>query len=112
MRTAYCPTSHQELASKSARKAYGHVPGHQYHDVDVVISRKADDSVRVHVCESWGSCQGYNEEHGRKEAIGRGESIAEAIRNARERSKAAGIDMEYLEQALSLAEDEAEEEAE
>lgn len=108
MRTAYCPTSHDELASRSAGKAYGHIPGNLYHDVDVVVSRKAT-KFRVHVCESWGSCRGHDEEHGRKEAIGRGESIAEAIRDARQRAKDAGIETEYLESALSLAEDEAEE---
>lgn len=108
MRTAYCPKSHTELASESAGKAYGHVPGQQYHDVDVVVSTRSD-KFRVHICESWGSAQGYDEEHGRREAIGRGDSIREAIEDARERAARAGIETEYLEQALSLAEDAAEE---
>lgn len=108
MRTAYCPKSHDQLASKSAGKEYGHVPGHQYHDVDVVISHRSG-RYRCHACESWGSAQGYDEEHGRREAIGRGESIAEAVRDARTRAHDAGITCEYLEQALSLAEDAAEE---
>lgn len=108
MRTAYCPKSHEELASESAGKAYGHVPGHQYRDVDVVVSRKGE-KFRVHVVESWGSCQGYDEEHGRREAIGRGDSIREAIRDARGRAKECGIECEYLAQALCKAEDTAEE---
>lgn len=108
MRTAYCPKSHKELASESVGVAYGHVPGHQYHDVDVVISRKGDN-FRCHVCESWGSAQGYDEEHGRREAIGRGASIRSAVNDARVRAGAAGITCEYLEQALSKAEDAAEE---
>lgn len=107
MRTAYCPTSHEELAQQSAGAAYGHVPGHQYHDVDVVISRRGD-KFRCHVCESWGSAQGYDEEHGRREAIGRGESIRAAAQDARDRARGAGITCEYLEQALSLVEDAAE----
>ena len=48
------PTSHTELASESAGKSYGHyghAPGHQYHDVDVVISAKGE-RFRVHVVES------------------------------------------------------------
>ena len=108
MRTAYCPKSHTELASESTGRAYGHVPGHQYHDVDVVVSTRSD-KFRVHVCESWGSAQGYDEEHGRREAIGRGDSIRDAIDNARDRAASAGIETEYLEQSLSKAEDAAEE---
>lgn len=108
MRTAYCPKSHEELASESTGNAYGHVPGHQYRDVDVVVSRKGD-KYRVHVVESWGSAQGYDEEHGRREAIGRGDSIREAISDARRRAKDCGIETEYLEQSLCKAEDAAEE---
>ncbi len=108
MRTAYCPKSHDELASESSGKAYGHVPGHQYLDCDVVVSRKGD-KFRVHVVESWGSYQGYDQEHGRREAIGRGDSIREAIGDARTRAKDCGIGIEYLEQSLGKAEDSAEE---
>ena len=110
MRTAYCPKSHKELADESAGVAYGHDPGHQYRDVDVVISSRRG-KYRCHVCESWGSCQGYDEEHGRREAIGRGDSIREAVADARSRAHDAGIKCEYLEQAMSLAEDAAEESA-
>jgi len=108
MRTAYCPKSHDELAKESAGKPYGHVPGHHYLDCDVVVSRKGD-KFRVHIVESWGSCQGYDEEHGRREAIGRGESIGQAIMDARKRAKDCGIGIEFLEQSLSKAEDTAEE---
>jgi hypothetical protein len=104
MRTAYSPKSHEELASESAGKLYGHVPGHQYHDVDVVVSRKGD-KYRVHVVESWGSAQGYDEEHGRREAIGRGDDIPSAMRDAREKAKDSGIVCEYLATALTRAED-------
>jgi hypothetical protein len=109
MRTAYCPKSHDQLASQGAGKEYGHVPGHTYHDVDVVVSRRGEGKYRCHVVESWGSCQGHDEEHGRREAVGRGGSIREAVGEARGRAKEAGVVCEYLEQALSLAEDEAEE---
>jgi len=135
MRTAYSPKpkSHEELASE------------QYHDVDVVVSRRGDryrvhvceswgicqsydeehgrrevigrgssivaachDRYRVHVCQSWGACQGYDEEHGRREVIGYGPSIEAACHNAREHAEA-DINHKYLMQALSLAEDAAEE---
>lgn len=109
MRTAYCPKSHTELASESAGKAYGHVPGHQYHDVDVVVSRTRTGAYRVHVVESYGSAQGYDEEHGRTEVVGRGETLAEACRQARQRAKDAGLNTSYLESAMAKAEDAAEE---
>lgn len=109
MKTAYAPKTHTVLGQASNGNAYGHIPGHQYHDVDVVVSCKAGGKVRVHVCESWGSAQGYDEEHGRREVIGRGVSVREAIDDARCRSKEAGIVCEWLEQSLTQAEDEAEE---
>lgn len=108
MRTAYCPKSHVELSRESVGKAYGYIPGNQYHDVDVVISTRSG-KFRVHVCESWGSSQECNEEHGRRETIGRGDTIRGSIEDAIDRSVLAGITTEYLYQALSLAEDLAEE---
>lgn len=111
-----CPKSHTQLAEEYAGNAYGHVPGSDYHDVYVLVSTRSKNKFRVHVCESWGSAQGYlrgaciDEEHDRREVIGRGDSIARAIEDARDRATHAGIETEYLEQALSLAEDAAEEE--
>lgn len=117
MKTAYCPRGHKELGSGSAGTEYGHVPGHQYHDVDVVIScivtfDDADTSqgTRCHVCESWGSAQGCDEEHGRREVVAHGGTISEVVLDARQRAVRRGIEglaLEYLEEALSKAEDEA-----
>lgn len=106
MRTAYCPESHDQLSKAWAGKQYGHVPGNSYHDCDVVVSRN-HKMYRVHVVQSWGSCQGYDQEHGRREAIGRGSSIREAIEEARDRARGCGIVCDYLEQALCKAEDDA-----
>lgn len=106
MKTAYCPQSHEKLSTAST--GGDHVPGHQYRDVDVVVSRRGD-RYRVHVVESWGSAQGYDEEHGRREVVGRGDSIRHAINDARKRAEDCGITIEYLVQALSMSEDEAEE---
>jgi hypothetical protein len=99
-RTTYCPKSHEELASVSVGKPYGHTPGHKYHDVDALVSSKGD-KFRCHVVESWGSAQGYDEEHGRREVTGRGGSVVEAIAVAERFAKAAGIDDGYLASALS-----------
>lgn len=104
--TAYCPKSHVLLADESVGIPYGHVPGHQYHDVDVVVSRSGS-SYRCHVVESWGSAQERDQEHGRKEAIGRGSSIRAAIMAARGSAHDCGMDASYLAQALCLAEDSA-----
>lgn len=109
LRTAYSPKTHVELASKSAGVKFGHVPGHKYHDVDVVVSHAKNGAIRVHVVESWGSAQGYDEEHGRREVVGRGETVKAACREAQQRAESAGINAEFLSQALSMAEDEAEE---
>ena len=108
MRTAYCPKSHGELANVKVGKEYGHVPGHQYHDVAVVVSTR-NGKFRCHVCESWGSSQGYDEEHGRSEVIGRGDSISQACAESKSRAIAAGIQPNFLVQAISQAEDSAEE---
>jgi hypothetical protein len=111
MTTACCPEGHIKLSSVSVGNEYGHVPGHQYHDVDTVISRKGD-KYRVHVVESWGSCQGYDEEHGRNEVVARGSSISAAVAEAGRRGALAGIvdkGAQYMVQSLGKAEDEAEE---
>lgn len=102
-------------ATGSAGTEYGHVPGHQYHDVDVTITRSRRGKWTVEVLETWGSAQGYDEEHGRKKVIGRGDDLRDAMSDARERADKATIDndrMGYLEQALSGAENEANEELE
>jgi len=111
MRTAYCPKTHRELASVSIGTEYGHVPGHQYHDVDVVISQSRDGTHRCHIVDSWGSAQGYDEEHGRIEATGRGASIGAAASEAKAIGLEANMDTRYLAQAVSKAIDEATEAA-
>lgn len=108
MRTAYCPDTHVELSNVTVGTPYGHVPGHQYHDVHVVISRSDSGTYRCHIVESWGSSQGDDEEHGRNEVVGRGGSIEDAAGKADQAAKEAGI-KEYLAQALTQAADVAEE---
>ena len=91
---------------------YGHVPGHQYHDVDVTIVRTRKGKWTVEIFETWGSAQGYDEEHGRKKVIGRGDDLNDAVSDARTKAHEADIEREYMTQALSCAEAEAAEEAE
>jgi hypothetical protein len=99
-------------ATGSAGKAYGHVPGHQYHDVDVTIRRTRNGCWTVEILETWGSAQGYDEEHGRKKVIGRDDSLESAVRDARQRATSADIDPDYTDEAVSEAESEAAEEIE
>ena len=100
------PKGHEEIGSAEAGKEYGHVPGHQYHDVRVVISRRGS-FFRCLVRETWGASQGRPQEHGRTEAIGRGGSIHEACRQAERHAGKIGIRTDYLTRAMSAAEDEA-----
>ena len=110
MRTAYCPKSHTQLASVSVGTPYGHVPGHQYSDVDVVIShRPGKECFRCHVVQSWGSAQGYDEEHGRHEVIGRGLTVASACSDALQAGQTAGINEQRLIEAITQARDQVEE---
>ncbi|MDE2469788.1 MAG: hypothetical protein KGL35_13880, partial [Bradyrhizobium sp.] len=100
MRTIYCPKSHEEIARASAGKAYGHVPGHQYHDVDAILTlRKSTGIYRCQLVESWGSAQGYDEEHGRREVATRSGCYLAAMREAQDRAAAAGMDSDYVSQA-------------
>lgn len=101
--------------TSSVGNEYGHAPGHQYHDVDVTIIRTRRGKWTVEILETSGNAQGYDEEHGRKQVIGRGDELSAAITDARERAERACIDndnMGYLERAISGAESEAISEAE
>lgn len=105
METTHLPRSHTRLAETTVGAPYGHVPGHQYHDVDVLISRSAGGTIRVQIVETWGSCQGYDEEHGRRSVVARDVSLEQACREATVRARTAGIREGYLIEAMSQAED-------
>jgi len=72
-------------------KAYGHVPGHDYLDADVKISRTRRGKWRVEILETWGSTRGFDLEHGSKKVIGYGDDLSDAISDAHDRAKKAGI---------------------
>jgi hypothetical protein len=94
------PESHVEIGSGLASNE--HYPGTRFHRVKVVMSRRST-LYRCRVLETWGSDQGYLEEHGRREVIGHGSSLASAATDAKALAKDAGIDASFLAQALSKA---------
>jgi hypothetical protein len=95
-----------------AGKSYGHVPGHHYHDVEVSIERKTNGRWMVDILETWGSNQGYDEEQGKRQVIGRDATLDAAVERAERLAMAAGIEKSFLAQSLSQAASEAEEAAE
>lgn len=90
------------IAEAENGKPYGHVPGHQYHDVKVTIGKRGK-KIRVDVFEVWGSAQGYDEEHGRNRVVAIDTDLDSAVRIANSRAKEAGIREDYMIQALSIA---------
>jgi len=62
-----------------AGNQYGHVPGHNYHDVTVECD---PDGSNAFATEVWGSAQGYDEEHGRNEISA--ESLGELMAAAKD----------------------------
>lgn len=91
---------------------YGSIPGNQYHDVDVTITRSIAGKWEVEILETWGNCQGCNnfEEHGRNEVAATADSLDQALDDAKEKADEACIDNEregYLEEALEEAKTEA-----
>ncbi len=88
----------------SAGEEYGHLPGNHYHDVDVTIVRTQSGRWTVEIVETWGSCQGHDEEHGRKHVMASGRTLEEVVAEANRRAEAAEIERSYTAQALSCAE--------
>jgi hypothetical protein len=93
--------------TSSAGERYGHVPGHRYLDVDVTITRARSGRWTVKLVETWGSCQGYDEEHGRQTVMACARTLEEAVAEANRRAEVADIHKSYTAQALSCAEPEA-----
>jgi hypothetical protein len=104
MKTAYCPKAHKKLGTYSTGRG-----GKTFHYVHVMISQRG--TYRVHVVEHWGSGLEDMEEHGRREIVGNGLTIASAVGQALTRAIAVGMSGEYTVQAVSMAEDMAQERA-
>ncbi|MGA3178954.1 MAG: hypothetical protein ABSF38_01280 [Verrucomicrobiota bacterium] len=89
--------------SRTVGREYGHVPGNNYNDVQVTVSRSKNGRWRVEVLETWGSDQGYEEEHGRNEVYACSQSLESAGKDAGNAGRTAGITEKYLVQALTKA---------
>jgi len=103
----------RKLAEVSVGVPNGHVPGHRYHDVDCEVyagagTAVAGDGYRVRLTEKWGSAQGYDEEHGRRQVSARGTVLARVMDEASRSAEVAGMDMSWVVQAVSQALDEIE----
>lgn len=90
------------IAESCKGTPYGHVPGHQYHDVEVTIGQRGE-KYRVEVLETWGSAQGFDQEHGRNKVVAIDGDLDSAVRIANSRAQTAGIREDYMIQALSSA---------
>jgi hypothetical protein len=92
------------MASKTitatAGRPYGHVPGHTYLDADITAKGRTATLV-----VTWGSAQGYDEEHGREEYTRRGDDLADAIEQVRDAAldEQHGESRRYVEMAASRA---------
>lgn len=91
--------------SATVGKPGGYLPGRDYRDVTVTMTRRPD-AWRVEITEAWGSNQGCKEEHGKLEIFARCVHPQDAMRQAEERARDAGMTREYLTQAASKALDE------
>ena len=86
---------------------YGHVPGHNYNDVDVTITLHLRGRWTVDILETWGSAQGEDEEHGRRHVVGSGDTLVEAVERAEKLALRCKMTELYLAQSLSEATEEA-----
>ena len=83
--------------------AHGRGPGHNYHGIRVSITRKSSGRWTVDIMETWGTDSGFDEEHCRKQAVGRDATFETAIERANRLAVAAGIDKSFLSKALNQA---------
>lgn len=96
------------LAVAAVEYNWEHGAGHNYHDVEVEVTRTAQGKWKVVILEMKGK-RGTSEERCHKKVVARGLSLAAAAQEAERRAAKAGVLEEYLIQALSQAVDEAEE---
>lgn len=92
----------------SAGVPYGHVPGHRYLDVDCVLRQSRHGGWLCTLTETWGSAQGYDEEHGRLQYSGTGDTPAGACRDAVRQIPTDDACVPYAHTAAAKAIDEAE----
>lgn len=88
-------TTIKKTYESSNGKEYGHVPGHQYHDVDGTLT-ETKYGWCCELIETWGSAQGRDEEHGRNTASGRADSPYAAVEQAKAEAKEIGMELRYV----------------
>jgi len=91
-----------ELASENVGKTGGHTSEDDYQDVDVRVCRRGT-TYRVNVMVTWGSSQGYGQEHGRRRIMGVSNSLDGAVEAAEAGVILVGLTPEYATQVLSIA---------
>lgn len=80
----------------------GHVPGRDFLDVCVTVSRR-DGCFRVTVTETRGHTQGHDVIYGRCETVGSSVLLDAALAVAVARARKAAIEIHYLAQAVAEA---------
>jgi len=92
------------LAEVTVGAPDGHVLGHHFHDVEVTIGRRGI-RYRVEVVELQGSSQGRGRDDVQSErrVVAIELDLDLAVRIASSRARQAGVAVEYLVQALSIA---------
>lgn len=105
------PKGYGLIGEGCAGKAYGHVPGHQFHDVEVAVALRASDGrFRAAARETLGCSQGRGRDQTNecRDVVGFGDTLAEALAQVQDRASSAGFNTEYLVRAVCRAQDEAE----
>lgn len=102
-------TTHRTIYTGSAGRPFGHVPGHSYLDADIALSYSRC-GWRCVLTITRGSAQGYDEEHGRDEHTGHGDTPYAACRDAMgqidpERDEAIGYARTATSEALIAVEE-------
>jgi len=97
------------IANECVGYEYGCVPGHQYDDVWVSVSKRGK-VFRAEIKQVWGNNQGFREQHGKIEVSARGYDAQEVLEIAMSRAKETTIysnklSREYLLQAFCKCED-------
>jgi hypothetical protein len=97
----------EKIALVSSGAEYGHVPGHHFHDVDVVVSRRGG-VFRVAIQETAGNSQGRgcDQVHLDRRVFARAADFNTALDAAERQARGADFDAGHLVLAISEARDE------
>jgi hypothetical protein len=95
------------LANETRGNRYGHLPGHDYHDVNLAIFHRwhktKGSRIKVEVLETWGVAERGDEERGRRRVTAIEDTLSAAISGADDQARGTGIHLGYLAEALLSA---------